>query len=121
MNENLSLDDPSVKLCVELISRHPVHNMGEAQLITSICRDVRIAFEPGGAAERSENITTQDSANSAAVCLDQIRMHTALNTGEVDLLEVIANDIKLAFGLEGAVGRASLARSSAAPADWFWQ
>jgi hypothetical protein len=95
--------------------------MGEAQLITSICSDVRIAFEPGRAAERSVNNTMQDSANSAAICLDQIHMHTALNTGEVDLLEAIANDIMIAFGLEGAVARTSLARSCAAPSDWFWQ
>jgi hypothetical protein len=64
---------------------------------------------------------TKDVGHFADICIGKIQMHTALNPGEVDLIKALANDIKIAFGLEGAVERSSLERSCTAPADWFWQ
>jgi hypothetical protein len=111
--------DSSVELCIELIGRHKPLNRGEDQLINAIITDIKLIFTPGGTIERSQ-IAPKDAADFATICIGQIRMHTALNNEESNLLEALANDIRIAFGLEGAVQRITLSRTCQAPEDWFW-
>jgi predicted polyphosphate/ATP-dependent NAD kinase len=119
MNE-YPLKNPVVDFCTELIGRHkPVHS-GDEQLINAIITDIRIALSPGGTVGHAEN-TMNNATDFAIICIQRIQMRTALNYGESDLLEAMANDIKIAFGLEGAVTRSTLPRTSQAPDDWFWQ
>jgi hypothetical protein len=59
--------------------------------------------------------------NAALKCIAIIDCHFPLNDGEKRLLGVIANEIRLAFDLEGAVKVAALQSGAAwAPSEWFW-
>jgi hypothetical protein len=96
-------------------------NNGETQLINSIVNDIKFIFSPGGTIERSQNKVPKDAADFATICIERIQMRTALNYEETDLLEALVNDIRIAFGLKGAVKRIALPRTCQAPEDWFWQ
>ena len=65
--------------------------------------------------------TSKSGKNAALKCIAIIDFHFPLNDGEKRLLGVIANEIRLAFDLEGAVKPAPLQNEVAwAPREWFW-
>jgi hypothetical protein len=112
--------DSSLELCLELIYRHKPFNYGEEQLIKAIANDILFAFGPGETIERAKN-APNDSTDYATFCIERIQMRTALNHGERQLLEAMINDLRIAFGIDGAVERVTLPRTSQVPEDWFWQ
>jgi hypothetical protein len=63
----------------------------------------------------------ESESKSALKCIAIIDCHFPLNDGEKRLLGVIANEIRLAFDLEGAVKPVTLLNELAwAPREWFW-
>ena len=76
------------------------------------------------AAETNRDIMTEineSNSKSALKCIAIIACHFPLNDGEKKLLCVIANEIRLAFDLQGAVKPAPLQNEVGwAPREWFW-
>jgi hypothetical protein len=64
---------------------------------------------------------SETDRNAAVKCISIIDCHFPLNGGEKRLLGAIANEIRLAFDLEGAEKPVTLLNEVAwAPREWFW-
>lgn len=57
---------------------------------------------------------------TAIDCIAIINRHRALNESEKMLLQSITNEIRLAYGLQGAVQPSPLITEDNAPKEWFW-
>jgi len=64
---------------------------------------------------------SETDRNAAVKCISIINCHFPLNGGEKRLLGAIANEIRLAFDLEGAIKPAQpLNEAAGMPGEWFW-
>ncbi len=58
---------------------------------------------------------------AAEVCLAIVERHRSLTDGEKDLLDTIKNQIRVKFGLPGAIPPiVDFEANSTAPDKWFW-
>lgn len=57
--------------------------------------------------------------DAAQLCIELINKRRPLNDGERDLLASLENDIRISFGLKGAVQSIPLSTGEA-PETWFW-
>jgi len=58
---------------------------------------------------------------AAERCIEIIEKRAPMTENELLLLNLVINDIRLEFGLEGAVPSASLVKDDTKPPEvWFW-
>jgi hypothetical protein len=63
----------------------------------------------------------QRKQQAAERCIEIIEQRLPLTTGELQLLRLIINDIRLEFELEGAVHPSKLPGGDGnGPAEWLW-